>query len=165
LSFVHSPGQLKNQLLSYFQNNYATFTAAVNAEWNDGVSLPTIADVFIGDATKTKEIKQFPTVAVLSGDVFPVFTERVQQFSNTQWQTGIFIRTFLRHANVSTLEKYLDRTLEAQLQMFEADPYNHLSGLAKSFEFMRAEPTDSWNPPGASIYIRCLETQWQCQHT
>jgi len=163
MSFIHSPGELKNQLVQYFTNDYATFMAQVDSRWNDGTVLPTVADIFLGDATKTKEIKQYPTVAILTGDVFPI--ERVQQFSNTQWQTGIFIRTFLRHSNLSTLEKYLDRTLEAQLKMFESDPYNHLSGLAKSFEFMRAEPTDSWNPPGATLYVRCLETQWECQHT
>lgn len=163
MSFVHSPGQIKNRILGYYQNNYSTFQDAVDAEWNDTVTLEDIKDVFIGDATKVKEIKAFPSVAILSGDVFPV--ERVEQYRNTQWHTMIYIRLFLRNSNLSTIEKMLDRSLEAQLQMFETYPYNNLGGYAKSFEFLRAEPTDSFNPPGATLYIRCIETQWECQHT
>src|SRR5574337_860652 len=162
MSFIHSPEELKNKVIGFYQNSYPSYQAAVNNKWNDGVSLEAIKDVFLGDATKTKEIKVYPTVAVLSGDVFPV--QRVEQYRDILWHTMIYIRIFLRNSNLSILEKMLDRSLEAQLQMFEDNPQYNLGGLAKSFEFLRAEPTDSFNPPGATLYIRCIETQWECEH-
>lgn len=163
MSFNHTPEELKKELLSIYQNDFPSFALAVDTKWNDDISLPDIKDCFVGDATKVKEIKVFPSVAILSGDVFPV--ERVEQYRNTQWHTMIYIRTFIRHSNLSILETLLDRFLEAQIEMFESHPFYNLNGKAKSFEFFRAEPTDSFNPAGATLYIRCLETQWECQHT
>ena len=84
--------------------------------------------------------------------------------ANILWHTQIYLRTFIRDSNVARLEKHLDRHLQAQLLMFEAYPNNNLDGLASSFEFMRAEPTQSILPLGATSYIRGLETQWECRH-
>jgi len=163
LSFEHSPEEIKKQIKTYFESNYPSFLTQVAALWpSDVVAIEAFRDIFLGDVSKSKEIAQWPSLAIMSGDVFPVVI--VEQRRTIFWHTQIYLRTFIRDTNLERLEKTLDRHLQAQLMMFETAPYATLGGIATSFEFLRSEPTDSILPLGSSIYIRALETQWEIRH-
>lgn len=163
MGFEHSPEELKKQILILFTDNYRTYLDAVQTDWaSDPIDLETPKQTFLGSATRIQEIKTWPAIGILSGDVFAI--EQTQQYRTTGWETQVFIRTFLRDSNVGRLDKTLDRHLQAQLRMFEDYPGYNLNGSARSFQFMRAEPTNSILPLGAGIFIRGLETQWQVRH-
>lgn len=162
MSFVNSPETLKKEIETIFTDNYPTYQTAINNRWNDGVSLPAYKNIYRGDVNSPREVKEWPSLAILSGDVFPVI--RTEQRKDIYFHTRIYLRTFLRDSKTDKLDKWLDRTLEAQMLMFEDAPYSTLNGLVASIEFLLAEPTDSFNPAGSTGYMRALETQWEARH-
>lgn len=162
MSFVNSPEMLKIAIKEIFEIDYPTFQSAINARWNDGIELPEFKRIEYGDVNSPNEVKAWPTLAILSGDVFPVLT--TEQRRDIKYSTRIYIRTFLRHANISILDKHLDRTLEAQMLMFEEDPYNTINHKASELRFLLAEPTATHNPAGSTNYIRALELQYEAIH-
>lgn len=162
MSFVNSPETLKNEIVSIFTDIYPTYQAQVDTLWNDGIELPLYKKIDKGDVNTPREIREWPTLAILSGDVFPSLT--TQQRRDIFYRTRIYIRTFLRHANVAILDAHLDRTLQAQLLMLEEYPYSNLRGKANSLHFMLAEPTSSHNPAGSTQYMRALEVQFEVEH-
>lgn len=162
--FRHTPEDLKKRLMSYFENDYPAFINQVEADHvDDPVTIAPFKELIYGDATRVKEIKAWPALAITSADSFPI--ERTQQHFVALWQTQIYCRYFIRNSVLGELEKIVDRHIEATLKMFEVSPYKTLGGLATSFEFLRAEKTDSILPEGASIYIRGLEVQWEVRHS
>jgi hypothetical protein len=161
--FVNSPEAIKKKIQEIFSLHFRTHLDSVSALWEDDpIELVGYDDIFLGSATRTKEIKSWPSLAILSSDVYA--TEVSQQGKVITWNTQVYLRTYLRDSNVARLDKTLDRYLQAQLHMFDSYPASNLDGMAKSLDFMRYEPTSSILPTGASIFIRGMETQWEVRH-
>lgn len=161
--FNSSPEDLKNALVDIYTNNYPSFITQVQARHStDPITIENFKDIFTGDATRTKEIKAWPSLAITTGDVISI--QVTEQQRHVFWQTQIYVRYFLRHANISILGKLLDRHLEATMLMFEEPPYRTINGKVDSFEFLRAEVTDSILALGPTSYVKGLEVQWEARH-
>jgi len=161
--FENSPEAIKKKIQEIFNLHFRSHLDYVHGLWtNDQIELENYRDIFLGSATSVKEIKAWPSLAILSSDVYA--TEVSQQGKVMTWNTQVYLRTFVRDSNVTRLDKILDRYLQAQLHMFDNYPASNLDGIAKSLDFMRYEPTSSILPTGASIFIRGMETQWEVRH-
>jgi len=137
-----TPETIKKRLLSLYTANFNTYLDTVEAYWttqSDTITLSDFVQRIIGDISGFQNIKQWPSLAIVSGEM-----RQEDSKMNAPWgyySVIIGCRYFLRDSNIETLSKKIDRYGEASLLFLQA--YKNLDGLAQQLEIRNIVLTPS----------------------
>jgi len=121
---LRTPESILRQIISIYEDNYATSLATVESNWEDTDDID--LDDFITreittDPTALDKQWLLPAMSVAIGPIRETVTEGWQQ-GKTSYDMQTMITYYLQHNDVTILAKIIARHIEATLDLFRLYP-------------------------------------------